>query len=183
MRSSRRRLTSLRVGTSILVRRWTENDLSSAYAFLVLASYLPDLDSGGLTRRQLKDAIEKKLPLKIGAQVMLLANLSIENGLVNGSRGVIINWIKASEPLPPLPPGATASSCGFGTEPWKIEAAKKWEEEQVDGHLPEVYWCSGVTTVVGPHTWVLDLDSKNSVGRTQLPLALAWFVPLSNPLS
>ncbi len=37
------------------------------------------------------------LPLKVGAQVMLLKNLSVEMGLVNGSRGVVDSFMKDKE--------------------------------------------------------------------------------------
>ena len=37
------------------------------------------------------------LPLKVGAQVMLLKNLSVEAGLVNGSRGVVDSFMKDKE--------------------------------------------------------------------------------------
>lgn len=40
--------------------------------------------------KPLDDAIPKSICLKVGAQVMLKANLDIENGLANGSRGVIL---------------------------------------------------------------------------------------------
>lgn len=40
--------------------------------------------------KKLDDAIPKYIYLKVGAQVMLKANLDIEGGLANGSRGVVV---------------------------------------------------------------------------------------------
>jgi intein/homing endonuclease len=40
--------------------------------------------------KPLDDAIPRSVCLKVGAQVMLKANIDIENGLANGSRGVIL---------------------------------------------------------------------------------------------
>jgi ATP-dependent DNA helicase PIF1 len=40
------------------------------------------------------------LTLRVGAQVMLLTNMDVEHGLVNGSRGVIERFCDGPEPLP-----------------------------------------------------------------------------------
>jgi ATP-dependent DNA helicase PIF1 len=60
------------------------------------------------------------LELKVGAQVMLIYNLDVEKGLVNGSRGVVIGFAKTSKEDPdrefdPEPLG-TLKKDGFGVE-------------------------------------------------------------------
>jgi ATP-dependent DNA helicase PIF1 len=39
----------------------------------------------------------KGLKLRVGAQVMLLANLDVTQGLVNGSRGVVVDFVSMAE--------------------------------------------------------------------------------------
>jgi ATP-dependent DNA helicase PIF1 len=45
-------------------------------------------------------ALPQSLELRIGAQVMLVYNLDVEKGLVNGSRGVVIGFAKTSKENP-----------------------------------------------------------------------------------
>jgi ATP-dependent DNA helicase PIF1 len=41
----------------------------------------------------------KGLKLRVGAQVMLLANLNVTEGLVNGSRGVVVEFVSMKEAI------------------------------------------------------------------------------------
>lgn len=131
---------------------------------------------------QLRDvpAVER-LELKIGAQVMLLANVDIKQGLVNGSRGIIVDWRPTSEADDSLEnakkrkgKGSSGQGGGMGTEDWKEGAADDWKDSQAEGVLPVVCFANGATMVVQPWSWVIDIDRDNSVARTQMPLALAW---------
>jgi ATP-dependent DNA helicase PIF1 len=117
--------------------------------------YIPCLSPPVLTPRfaQLKDVPgQPKLHLKLGAQVLLLTNLDPEAGLVNGSRGVIVDWIRASEarqqeaamPGPARRKGAAGA--GFGGEEWRAKAADEWVEKQGDDMLPVVFWACGATS-------------------------------------
>jgi ATP-dependent DNA helicase PIF1 len=81
----------------------------------------------------LEDAIPKDIKLKVGAQVMLKANLDVAGGLANGSRGVVISL------------GSTNATVKF--------------------------W-NGKVIVVSPYQWECSLEDR--VGRTQIPLILAW---------
>jgi len=64
-------------------------------AFLLRNDTRVPVDSYDLTQFQalLNQAVPEYIELKVGAQVMLLANLDTENGLCNGSRGVIFDII------------------------------------------------------------------------------------------
>lgn len=98
-----------------------------------------------LLETYMDDSIPNTIALKVGAQVMLKVNLSVENGLVNGSRGVILSVDEISE---------------------------NPEEET---HLLGVFvkWKDGSQTYVTNYVWTY--EDKNIVyKRQQIPLILAW---------
>jgi ATP-dependent DNA helicase PIF1 len=90
---------------------------------------------------------QKELVLSIGAQVMLVHNLDIELGLVNGSRGVVVSFTSTSD-------AGTSSGSSSST-------------------YPVVEFINGNRVVIEPHTWLIDsLDCL--AGRQQIPLRLAY---------
>ncbi|GAA5903502.1 DEAD/DEAH box helicase [Sporobolomyces salmoneus] len=125
----------------------------------------------------------KTLKLKKGAQVLLTANLDIKAGLVNGSRGVIVDWV----PVDQVPDeealaggGAAKKSSGgsgsgrVGTEEWREKAAEEFMDHQEKAFYPLVFFAVGKEVLIQPHTWCIDFDKANALGRTQIPLQLAW---------
>ena len=102
----------------------------------------------------------KELILKEGAQVMLLKNIDSERELVNGSRGVVLEFVHWTE-------GRKEDS--------DLTLPKGWPRV-----LPRVQFTSmnsdepGEIVVITPKRWEnLEGDVLNS-SRLQLPLRLAW---------
>ncbi|GAA6014142.1 hypothetical protein JCM11491_004118 [Sporobolomyces phaffii] len=125
----------------------------------------------------------KLLKLKKGAQVLLLANLDIKGGLVNGSRGVIVDWIPADQvpdeeafgsPSKLGQPKRSGGADRVGTEEWREKAADEFMDQQEKVFYPLVYFAVGREIIVRPHSWCIEFDKYNAVGRTQIPLQLAW---------
>ncbi|GAA5880488.1 hypothetical protein JCM16303_005400 [Sporobolomyces ruberrimus] len=125
----------------------------------------------------------KTLKLKKGAQVLLLANLNVKGGLVNGSRGVIVDWISAEEVPdeaafgPIVQNGGPKKSGGagrIGTEEWRQKAAEDFMDQQEKVFYPLVFFATGQEVIIRPHSWCIDFDKNNTVARTQIPLQLAW---------
>ena len=87
------------------------------------------------------------LQLKKGAQVMLLANVDLSNGLANGSRGVVVDWIPYKEALKEAPPDGRTnrSGGGFGSEEWRERAVNEFIDEQESEMVPVVFFATGVT--------------------------------------
>lgn len=95
---------------------------------------------------KLEDAAPKSLKLKIGAQVMLKTNLDVGGGLVNGSRGVVLDI----------------------SEPSDKQASKVTE-----GYIVKVRFLNGKIIDVVSKGWDIE-DMNGKATRSQMPLILAW---------
>lgn len=91
----------------------------------------------------------ESLPLKVGTAVILLTNLSVEQGLANGSQGTVVRFaLPGSEELNVVAMVASIES-----------------EAQV---LPVVRFTNGVERIIAPHWW--QSPSMPCVGVSQIPL-------------
>jgi len=101
------------------------------------------------------------LDLKLGAQVVLLKNMDFASGLVNGSRGVIVNFVMGKAPTPD---NASIRD--------RIGSVKQ-EKDQDVALAPVVKFTNGLIRTIHQDRWRVALG-KRSATRTQVPLALAW---------
>jgi ATP-dependent DNA helicase PIF1 len=93
--------------------------------------------------------VKQELTLKVGAQVMLVCNLNVSAGLVNGSRGVVVRFA-----LPPAaPPSATTL-------------------------MPVVQFAKGQEVVVDRYCWEVQVEDAGTLYYRQVPLQLAWAVTI-----
>jgi len=116
---------------------------------------------------QLKNcSAPQKLSLKVGAQVILLKNLDPENGLVNGSRGIIVDFQrhpKASKDLPKEFRTLKLPVVQFET----IGKAKT--EIGNDSHDEDAF-----IKIIEPYEYTNRIGQHIVSSRTQIPLRLAW---------
>lgn len=90
---------------------------------------------------------QPKLSLSVGAQVMLLVNIDVTGGLVNGSRGVVTRFIEC-------------------------KTLNSKEEEKIQ-HRPVVRFSNGAEMVMSRHGYEVK-DGKYLVATIfQIPLKLA----------
>lgn len=95
---------------------------------------------------------EKCLKLKKGTQVMLIANISPESRLVNGSRGVVIDF---DYPLD-----------------------NRGRPDQHRGKCPVVVFENDIVLTVGYHDFEVKFSNQVSICRKQIPLLFGWAITI-----
>lgn len=111
-----------------------------------------------------------KLTLKIGAKVILLANINPMGGLVNGSQGEVIGFVDTKGWPPPKGPEGNLAQGG-------LERGKVREFQTKQGFLcPIIRFHKGNVTVrpVAPESLRGPSNDKYAVCRAQIRLTLAW---------
>ncbi|KAI1797549.1 PIF1-like helicase-domain-containing protein [Ganoderma leucocontextum] len=142
--------------------------------------------------RALRDMVAPKiLPLKVGAQVMLIKNI-IQGLLVNGSIGKVVAFYKPREAvakgaqiaLPEFAQGAQKPPVGelLGAREQELQDMQKEQREQklkkilaLNTVWPAVQFASGPLMLCVPLPFeVVNADGGIEAVREQVPLILAW---------
>jgi ATP-dependent DNA helicase PIF1 len=165
---------SLTVQPTMLFTRRVEVDQINArelkkltterHVFKATTVFNPSANTAGLTvtSPEVQTAVQKldgnaaytpELVLAVGAQVMLLFNMNHEAGLVNGSRGVVVDFKKA--------------------EPKEDDKAFIKKDETL---MPVVEFKSGDRRIIDYNTW--EVQDFPGVLRKQIPLKLAYAVTI-----
>lgn len=140
------------------VLRHDEDDPCPSQVTRELETYMKSLHDGYFTTH---------LKLKVGAKIVLLSNLDLKGGLVNGSQGTIVKFTD--------------------TEGWAAKMSGEWSREkiaQIDIFqkkagfcCPIVRFANGKIKTIFPE-YLASLRGPSSrrclVSRTQIPLKLAW---------
>lgn len=115
-------------------------------------------------------AAQQNIVLCRGAQVMLLRNLDTPAGRVNGSRGVVIDFVPKEDVLMDATRGAQAMIPR--ASPYiDISALGAWRGNL----LPIVRFTDGAQLVVLPSRFSVSVNGGECV-RIQVPLKLAWAI-------
>ena len=128
---------------------------------------------------------EKKLEVKEGMLVVLLMNVSVEEGLVNGSQGIVIGFEQDSEEGipsnppsdPQLPKGNRVPTVAGEHKVHKEAGIKEFIERADAKEWPVVRFLNGQVRTIMPDCSVNERgDTKpySLLSRTQIPLAMAW---------
>lgn len=106
-----------------------------------------------LSVSRFRPALSSRRVFGHNAHTALPAPLTV--GLVNGSRGVIVDWIKkGEEPIEheslagvrnAVEQARNRGRGGFGSEEWRETAASDFMEKQLEAYLPVVFFAVGIT--------------------------------------
>jgi len=111
----------------------------------------------------------KVLNLKVGAQVMLLKNLSVGERLVNGSRGVVVEFSSEKEQaLKNVKSDIPRMSEIYES----LAKSSSLSEEQ----YPVVRFTNGTERLIQIEKSSIEVAGREVAFRKQVPLALAWAV-------
>jgi len=167
---------SLTVQPTMLFTRRVEVDQINArelkkltterHVFKATTVFNPSANTAGLTvtSPEVQMAVQKldgnaaytpELVLSVGAQVMLLFNMNHEAGLVNGSRGVVVDFKKL--------------------EPKEDDKTKVFITKD-ETLMPVVEFKSGDRRIIDYNTW--EVQDFPGVLRKQIPLKLAYAVTI-----
>jgi hypothetical protein len=80
----------------------------------------------------------KGLKLRVGAQVMLLANLNVTEGLVNGSRGVVTEFVSMKEAIEFLGYEAMKRNAPAGEESMAVGELRTFAQGNKEMQFPRV---------------------------------------------
>lgn len=102
-----------------------------------------------------------QLELKVGAQVMLIYNIDQENGLVNGSRGVVTGYSDTVPSYPMVQFKDKAAPIAVGPQSWEseeIEGLKRSQIPLILAYAVTIHKCQGATLDsalidIGPSTF------------------------------
>lgn len=119
-----------------------------------------------------------EVSLKVGAQVMLLANVDIESKLCNGSRGVVRKFMTEEELAESLKNDDSDASDSSDDDGMLSEPSAKRPRRTVgianSPRYPVVEFASGVMMLVKPWAWTTRVNKLHTVSYIQIPLNLAW---------
>lgn len=119
------------------------------------------------SRDYFKDCMaSSEIEMKVGAQVMLLKNLDVVGGLVNGSRGVVVRFVSKSSAL--------ASAKSLGMNPSKISELNSNCSKSSFDDVPVVRFMSGEEVEILPALFRHSISDSKECRRIQVPLKLAW---------
>lgn len=122
-----------------------------------------------------------RLRTKWGMPVILLANVDVEAGLVNGSQGKIVGFVEGRQAFGVRRGELERSGKYSGVGEEQVE---RWMQRQRQGAgvvLPRVQFENGVTRTVFPvcqDSEVGDPEPFSVIARTQIPLLPAWAITM-----
>ncbi|EQB49826.1 ATP-dependent DNA helicase PIF1 [Colletotrichum gloeosporioides Cg-14] len=126
------------------------------------------------------------LSMKVGMPVVLQANVDVEEGLCNGSRGKVIRFVSSteSEPMKPNKRNYRGDHLGYDIACARYTQIRNFRKKLRGKPYPEVLFSNGQRRVIGPDCSILNIeryaessgDEKKLIysSRTQIPLVPGW---------